>query len=104
MRLPDFLHEPIAGAVRFVGHRIALEHFVHYYNQGFSPEMLLGQFPSLSLPLIHKAIAFYLENQPEVDDYATRSLAEAEQQRSAAGSPDLAKLRRRLSEATQATT
>ena len=49
MQLPDFLTEQSAGAIRLTDHRIALEHMVHFYNQGYSPEMILGQFPSLSL-------------------------------------------------------
>ena len=67
MQLPEFITEQPSGSVRLTGHRIALEHLVYFYNQGYAPEMILGQFPSLSLAVIHKVIAFYLEHQPEVD-------------------------------------
>jgi hypothetical protein len=36
---------------------------VELYNDGYTPEMQHDHFPSLSLALIHKVIAFYLGNQ-----------------------------------------
>lgn len=81
-----------------------MEHFVYLYNQGYAPEMLLGQFPSLSLALIHKVIAFYLEHQAEVDLYVANRGLEVERHRAAAiVSPDLAELRRRVSQLSQST-
>ena len=65
-----------------------------YYNQGYSVEMLFEQFPSLPLALIHKVIAFYLENQSEVDGYVAKCLTPSEEIPPI--SPDLAELRRRF--------
>jgi uncharacterized protein (DUF433 family) len=97
MTLPDFLVDHPDGEIRVTGHRIGLFHIVRYYNEGYSPEMLSEQFPTLSLALIHKVIAFYLENRAEVDVYVANYEAELEQQRSAAPKgPSLAELRRRL--------
>ena len=97
MTLPDFLVDHPDGEIRVTGHRIGLFHIVRYYNEGYSPEMLSEQFPTLSLALIHKVIAFYLENRAEVDDYVAKYEVELEQQRSAAPKgPSLAELRRRL--------
>ncbi len=56
MQLPEFLTEDAFGSIRLSGHRIALEHFVYFDNQGFSPEMLLGQFPH-----------FVVGSDPQVD-------------------------------------
>ena len=84
MILPDFLVDHPDGEIRLTGHRIGLFHVVRYYNEGFSPEMLSEQFPTLSLALLHKVIAFYLENQAEVDAYVANYAAELEQQRAAA--------------------
>jgi uncharacterized protein (DUF433 family) len=96
VELPDFLTQQSGGLIRLTGHRIGLEHVVYFYNQGFAPEMILGQFPSLPLALIHKVIAFYLDNQQEVDVYVDRSETEVARQRAAAQpAPDLAELRRR---------
>ena len=93
MQLPDFLDQTPLGSIRLTGHRIALEHVVDFYNQGFSAEMLLEQFPSLPLAVIHKVIAFYLENQVDVDAYVASSATPTGTIPPA--SPDLAELRRR---------
>jgi uncharacterized protein (DUF433 family) len=81
MILPDFLTRHERGEIRLSGHRIDILHFVYFYNEGYSAEMLLGLFPTLNLALIHKVIAFYLENRAEVDAYVTRCEAEIERHR-----------------------
>ena len=81
--LPPYLHWHPDGEIRLVGHRIGLYHFVFYYNQGFTAEMMLGQFPTLDLALIHKVIAFYLEIQKDVDDYVADYRAELDALRAA---------------------
>jgi uncharacterized protein (DUF433 family) len=97
MNLPDFLTEHLDADIRLTGHRIGLFHVVKYYNEGYSPEMLVEQFPTLELALIHKVIAFYLENRAEVDAYVANYHTELEQQRATAPQgPGLAELRRRL--------
>jgi len=96
MELPNFLCLDEKGAIRLSGHRISLEHLVHFYNEGYSPEMLLGQFPSLSLSLIYKVLAFYLEHMQEVDAYSELCRNTIEEQRLAGRcEPSLAELRRR---------
>ena len=97
MKLPSFLVQDGFGGVLFKAHRINLEHLVFFYNQGHSAEMLAEQFPTLELPVIHKAIAFYLENQEEVDRYAERCWKEMDRQRrTAKKGPSMAELRRRF--------
>jgi uncharacterized protein (DUF433 family) len=105
MQLPEFLTRQPSGSIRLTGHRIALEHVVYVYNQGYSPEMILGQFPGLPLALIHKVIAFYLEHREALDAYVERCDAEVARQRAAAPtSPDLAELRRRVALMSQSET
>ena len=97
MTLPDFLTRHSDGEITLTSHRIGLLHVVHYYNEGYSPEMLVCQYPTLPLALVHKVIAFYLENQAAVDAYVAACKAELARQRAA--SPrrlDLAALRQRL--------
>jgi uncharacterized protein (DUF433 family) len=99
MTLPDFLTQDASGEIRLTGHRIGLFHLVHYYKEGYSPEMLVCQYPTLPLALIHKVIAFYLENRPEVDAYVATCRDELSRQRTA--NPrriDMAALRQRLEE------
>ncbi len=97
MILPDFLNETPDGEIRVAGHRIGLYHVIHYYNEGFGPEMLACQYPSVPLALIHKVIAWYLENSTEADVYLAACRAELTGQRDR--NPrrlDLAGLRQRL--------
>jgi uncharacterized protein (DUF433 family) len=47
---------------------VGLVDIVFFYRQGDSPEMLHARFPTIALSLVHKVIAFYLENQAAVDD------------------------------------
>jgi len=72
MKLPDFLTEVPFGEIRLTGHRIGLFHVVYDYNQGYSPEQLHEEFPTLPLDLINKVLAFYQENRAEVDAYMKR--------------------------------
>jgi uncharacterized protein (DUF433 family) len=95
--LPAYLHWHSDGEIRLVGHRIGLYHFVFYYNQGYTAEMILSQFPTLQLALIHKVIAFYLENQEEVDKYVAEYQGDLDQLRSTGThAPSIVELRRRL--------
>jgi uncharacterized protein (DUF433 family) len=97
MDLPEFLARDRHGYIHFAGHRIGLRHVVELYKDGYTPEMLHDHFPTLPLALIHKGIAFYLENQPEFDAYAQQS-REALDRLAAAPQPgpDAAELQRRM--------
>jgi uncharacterized protein (DUF433 family) len=95
--LPPCLHWHPDGEVRLTAHRIGLYHFVYYYNQGFTAEMLLCQFPTLELALVHKVIVFYLEHRDEVDRYVTQYQAEIDRFRaSGQHAPSVTELRKRL--------
>jgi uncharacterized protein (DUF433 family) len=97
MNLPDFLTQDADGYIHVTRHRIGLQDLVYYYNEGYSPEALLDAFPTLSLALVHKVVAFYLEDKLAVDAYMATCEAEVERQRVVAPrGPDSAELRRRL--------
>ena len=81
MTLPDFLTQDKYGYLHVAGHRVGLNDIVFFYRQGDSPEMLHARFPTIALPLFHKIIAFYLENQPTVDDYCSKHAEEMARQR-----------------------
>jgi uncharacterized protein (DUF433 family) len=97
MMLPDFLTERPDASIVLTGHRVSLYHIVRYYDEGFSAEMLVEQFPTLPLAHVHKVIAFYLENRDAVDAYVTRVREELDRQRAAGSHVDLVALRERLS-------
>jgi uncharacterized protein (DUF433 family) len=69
MNLPDFLTLNEKGGIRITGHRIDLYHIVELYREGYTAEMMHCEFPTLSLAVIYKVMAFYLENKAEVDAY-----------------------------------
>ncbi|SRR5579885_3451156 len=97
MNLPDFLAQDRYGYIHLAGHRIGLRHVVELYNDRCTPEMIHDHFPTLPLALIHKVIAFYLENRAEVEVYVRESREALE--RLATGpqpGPDAAELRRRM--------
>ena len=80
MVLPDFLTQNADGEIILTGHRVGLYHVVQYYREGFSPEMLACQYPTLSLALIHKVVAYYLDNRAEVDSYISACRDELDRQ------------------------
>jgi uncharacterized protein (DUF433 family) len=96
--LPEFLTRDDHGVIRLSGHRITLQDVLFFYNEGYSPEMLAGEFPTLPLSLIHKVIAFYLEHEQPCDEYAAEERRASEALRSSAGAEgiNLAELRRRM--------
>ena len=97
MILPEFLTEWPHGEIVITGHRVGLYHVVKYYNEGYSPEMLHEQFPTLSVEQISKVLAFYQQNQPEVDTYVAGRRAEIERQAALPqGGPSYEELKRRL--------
>jgi uncharacterized protein (DUF433 family) len=83
MDLPGFLTRHERGEIRLTGHRIDLFHLISHYNQGYSAEMLLDQYPTLDLPMIHEVIAFYRDNQVDVDTYMSDVQAKIERFRAA---------------------
>jgi uncharacterized protein (DUF433 family) len=96
MNLPDFLHQGLMGEIRFVGSRIDLYFVIERYNEGASPEAIALEYETVSLPKIHKAIAFYLENKPEVDLYLRAVNAEITQLEATTPRVNIAMLRERL--------
>ncbi|MDA0840623.1 MAG: DUF433 domain-containing protein [Planctomycetota bacterium] len=103
VNLPEFLSQDEHGLVLLTGHRIALDDVLYCYNEGFSAEMILGQFPTLSLAQIHNVIAFYLENQGQVEAYLEEETAKIEKERAQSqGGSKLLELRKRMQAMHQA--
>ncbi len=95
MNLPDFLDEQ-DGDIRLTGHRIGLYDVIRDFTEGDCAEMIACRYPSLRLSHIYKVIAFYLENQREVDEYVAAYTAELEEMSRNGRHIDLEQLRQRL--------
>jgi len=97
MTLPPFLTQDDDGFIHLTGHRIGLEHLVFYYNHGYSAEMLACEYPGVELPVIHKLIAFYLENRDEVNAYVAACQDAVSRMRAESETgPSVSELRQRL--------
>ncbi len=72
MKLPDFLTEWPDDMIVLTGHRVGLYHVVSKYKDGMTAEELHEEYPTLSLELIRKVLAFYHENKAEADAYVAR--------------------------------
>jgi uncharacterized protein (DUF433 family) len=98
MQLPGFLVDHPDGEIRLTGHGIGLYHVVSLYRDGATPEILHEQFPTLPLSLIVDVLAFYRDNQAEVDAYVAGYQADLDRQRAAAprSGPNLSELRHRI--------
>ena len=97
MTLPDFLSREPDGTIFVAGHRVTVLHITDLYAEGYTPEQLADHFPTLPLALMHKVIAFYLENRSEVDAYRTRCRQEIDRQATLPRrGPDRTELQRRM--------
>ncbi len=79
------------GAYRIAGTRVSLDSVVYGFLDGSSPECIQKSFPTLTLEQVYGAIAFYLANKTEIDQYLADDEAEFEKLRQAsrAANPDL---------------
>lgn len=73
------------GVARIAGHRIrVIDLVLERRANGWGPEELHEQFPSLSLAQIHAAFAYYYDHQAELDATIERQFREVEAMRLAA--------------------
>jgi uncharacterized protein (DUF433 family) len=61
--------ENVEGTYRVAGSRVSLDSIVCGFREGLSPETIAENFSALTLEQVYGAIAFYLANQPAVDQY-----------------------------------
>ena len=66
------------ATIRFKGSRVTLDSLVGCLQRGESVEEIQDNFPTLSIPRISGAIAWYLENQVEADEYLKQREIEAD--------------------------
>jgi uncharacterized protein (DUF433 family) len=57
------------GSWRIEHTRVSLDSIVYAYKDGRPPELIVAEFPSLSLEQVRGAIGFYLSKQSEIEQY-----------------------------------
>jgi uncharacterized protein (DUF433 family) len=63
------------GVTRVSGTRVPLETVVRAFHQGATPEDIVQDFPTLTLPQVYSVIAYYLANRADVDQYVAERVA-----------------------------
>ncbi|MEX2176299.1 MAG: DUF433 domain-containing protein [Pirellulaceae bacterium] len=84
------------GALRVGDLDVSLDSVVIAYQQGYSAETIQQLYPALTLEEVYGAVAFYLANEVEVDQYLQRQESRWQQLRHSAAtdpSPVVAQLR-----------
>ena len=66
----------IENVYRVAGTRVSLDSIVYEFRRGASAESIQRKFPAVSLEEVYGAIAFYLANRKEIEEY----LAEGEKE------------------------
>jgi uncharacterized protein (DUF433 family) len=64
---------------RIRGTRVSLDSIIYQFLQGRSPEAIQDAFPALSLSQVYGGIAYYLDHQPELDQYLAENEASEEE-------------------------
>ena len=81
MQLEDYFEFLGPDDIRIKGHRVGIDDVLYYYLEGYTPEEISANLPSLNLEQIHATITYYLRNRGEVDVYLSRLAAWREQRR-----------------------
>ncbi len=95
MQLEDYFEFLDPDDIRIKVHRIGIDNVIQYYLQGYSPEEILEELPSLDLEKIYATLAYYLHNRVEIDASMLR-LAKWREQRYQESSANPSPLMQRL--------
>ncbi|MBN3922590.1 DUF433 domain-containing protein [Nostoc sp. NMS4] len=92
------LSEDATGAIRVGNTRVLLELVIRSFQDGASPESIVGRYSSLSLSDVYLTIGYYLRHRNAVELYLQQreQLAESVHQRLSNIQPDLSLIRSRL--------
>lgn len=88
------------GTIRIGKTRVSLESVVYHFQNGATSEEIQQKFPALTLAEVYSAIAYFLNNREQVEDYLHRQDAESDVMQSeieAQFQPQIVELRKRIS-------
>ena len=72
MQLEDYFEFLDPDDIRIKGHRIGIDDVIKYYLDGYSPDQILEELPSLNLEKIYATLTYYLHNRKQMDAYMLR--------------------------------
>jgi uncharacterized protein (DUF433 family) len=75
MQLEDYFDFVAPDDIRIKGHRVGIDDVLQYYLDGYSPEEIAANLPSLTLEEIHATITYYLHNRSQINAYLSRLAA-----------------------------
>lgn len=78
VQLEDYFEQVGPDAIRLKGHRVGIEHLLHYYLDGYTVEEINQLYPEIGLAQIHATILYYLQNRATIDAYRARLAVEAD--------------------------
>ena len=85
------------GVIRIGGTRVRLDTVILAFNEGYTAEEIVSQYPSLKLADVYAVIAYYLNNRVVIDDYVTKRTEAAKTLRRAIeATPEYQQFRERL--------
>ena len=61
--------------IRVGGTRVRLDTVVYAFNEGYTAEEIVSQYPALNLADVYAVVAYYLNNRASVDEYLARRAA-----------------------------
>lgn len=79
MQLEDYFEFVAADNIQLKGHRIGIEEVLKYYRQGYSPQEILQELPTLNLEKIYATLTYYYHNQAQIDLYLVKLERQREQ-------------------------
>jgi uncharacterized protein (DUF433 family) len=60
------------GVIRVGGTRVRLDTVVYAFNEGYTAEEIVAQYPALDLTDVYAVIAYYLGHRATVDEYVAQ--------------------------------
>jgi uncharacterized protein (DUF433 family) len=72
-----------AGVLRVGDTRVSLDSVIFAFNQGATPEQIVYDYDTLTLPETYAVISYYLQHREEVDAYLAARARQNEELRAA---------------------
>jgi len=58
-----------SGAIRVGNTRVRLDTVIYAFNEGYTAEEIVSQYPVLNLADVYSVVAYYLNNRGMIDEY-----------------------------------